>query len=149
MILKRQYKVFPDGVVSPSSIEIAAPSTQNSNRNKPGNRNARNLNFINDLNFSNRNKTRGVDGEQSEEFTKTLPASGRPSNVKLPTSNLCKILIDTQIIRTHLNSLGISATYRSNRYKTGPRKIEKRRIYEGLVTANTGRTNREQFCTRA
>ncbi len=70
MILRRQYNPASGEV---SSIELLASSFQNSNRNKLGNRNARNTPDINNIIFSNRNKTGGVVGENRKQFTNVYP----------------------------------------------------------------------------
>jgi hypothetical protein len=67
MILRRQYNPVPEEV---SSIEPLASNLRNSTRNTPGNRNRLNSPSINDLNFSTRNKTRGVSGQIQSESSK-------------------------------------------------------------------------------
>ncbi len=107
---------------APHSVQPRASGFQNSNRNKPGNRNARNSPFICDLNFSNRNKIGGVAKTKSEGFANipkvlvaSLPASEGSPNIEPLTSNLCTILIATPPNRNALNSPDVNKTCRSNR----------------------------------
>jgi hypothetical protein len=70
----------------PYSVQLLSPDSQNSNRNKPGNRNARNSSFISDLIFSTRNKIRGGEGDGSEEFT--IVCAEKPSPRATPNTRL-------------------------------------------------------------
>jgi hypothetical protein len=128
MILKRQSGLILGEV---SSTHPLAPIFPNSNRNTLGNRNRRNASFISDLNFSNRNKIRGVAKAESEEFTNlSEPALAGLSSIQLlalpcpPKPALpgegggFQNLIATQISRSRPNSPDINETYPSNRNKS-------------------------------
>ncbi len=62
------------------------PGSRISNRNKPGNRNRLNTPAINDLNFSTRNKTRGVPRTKSEKLASASPE--KPTRRASPMARL-------------------------------------------------------------
>ncbi len=72
MILDRQFSLVPAG---PHSL---SPESRISTRNTLGSRNRPNSPDINNLNFSSRNKMRGVAGQKSEDITKISPKKSTP-----------------------------------------------------------------------
>lgn len=68
------------------SVQPPSTGLQNSNRNKPGNRNARNSSFIRNLIFSTRNKMGGGAKAESEEFTNVC--AEKPSPCTAPNIRL-------------------------------------------------------------
>jgi hypothetical protein len=126
--------VAPQGAFQRQASSVQLPA---STRNTRGNRNAPNSPLITNIIFPTRNKTGGVAKTKSQEFANVssieflaLPCPPKSALllIGLPIlpgegGNL-QNLIDTRIIRNHPNSPDVNENCRSNRYKTGARKLE-------------------------
>lgn len=134
MYVNRVYNLNPKDLSSASSISSAsaacfttrqypASAFRNSNRDNLGNRNHRNPRYFSDLNFSNRDKLRGVPHYVAARYEQRDSEPSRRA-ASPPSSEACsgrrrriQILIATQLNRNLLNSTGINETHRSNRNK--------------------------------